>query len=127
MRIALDTNAYSDFMRGAATRVQLFKSATQIFIPLFVMGELHAGFAAGTQANVNERNLERFLTNPIVSVLLPDVATTLKYAALFAQLRRQGTPIPTNDLWIAALALQHDLILCTKDEHFRHIPQLKTC
>ena len=114
-------------MRGEATRVQLFKSATQIFIPLFVIGELHAGFAAGTQANVNVRNLERFLANPVVSVLLPDVATTLQYAALFAQLRRQGTPIPTNDLWIAALSLQYDLILCTRDEHFRHIPQLKIC
>lgn len=74
MRIALDTNAYSDFMRGEATRVQLLKSTSQIYIPLFVLGELRAGFAAGTQANVNERNLERFLASPIVAVLLPDVA-----------------------------------------------------
>lgn len=92
-----------------------------------MLGELRAGFAAGTQAATNERNLERFLANPIVAVLRPDEATTLHYAALFAQLRRQATPIPTNDLWIAALVLQHGLIICTKDEHFRHIPQLKTC
>jgi len=62
-----------------------------------------------------------------VEVLCPDLATTAVYARIFVELRQQGTPIPTNDLWIAALALQHDLTLCTKDAHFQHIAGLRIC
>ena len=68
--------------------------------------------------------LERFLASPRVGVLYADEATTRSYAGLFAQLRRQGTPIPTNDLWIAALAVQHGLALHSRDAHFDSIPQL---
>ena len=69
----------------------------------------------------------QFLANRRVELLLPDAETTEHYARLFAQLRRQGTAIPTNDLWIAALAVQHGLTLCTGDAHFRHLPQLSAC
>ena len=127
MNVALDTNAYSDFMRGVATRVDVVRSARSISMPLVVLGELRAGFAAGNQESVNAANLQRFLSSPRVSVLLPDEQTTHHYARLHLQLRSKGAAIPTNDLWIASLALQHSLVLCTSDRHFRQIPQVVTC
>ena len=127
MNVALDTNAYSDFMRGAAERVELIRTVQAIVLPLIVLGELRAGFAAGNRESTNVANLQRFLASPRVSVLPPDEQTTHYYAQLHQQLRNDGRPIPTNDLWIAALAVQHDLVLCTSDRHFRQIPQLVTC
>jgi tRNA(fMet)-specific endonuclease VapC len=127
VKVALDTNAYSDFMRGDAARVEVVRTARQLFLPLIVLAELRAGFAAGSQESTNAANLQRFLGSPRVSVLLPDEQTTHHYAQLFLQLRRKSVAIPTNDLWIAALAIQHHLVLCTSDAHFQHLPQLPRC
>lgn len=127
MNVALDTNAYSAFMRGEPSRISVIRSASKIFMPLFVLAELRAGFAAGNQGTANAANLQRFLGTPRVSVLAPDEETTHHYAQLFAFLRKQGTPIPANDLWIASVVLQHNLILCTSDSHFDHIPHLPKC
>ena len=127
MNIALDTNAYSDFMRGDKNRVQIVRTAGRLYLPLIVLGELRAGFAAGTRGAANAANLQRFLNSPRVSVLLPDEQTTHHYAQLHLQLRQKASAIPTNDLWIAALTVQHDLILCSSDAHFDLLPQLPRC
>jgi tRNA(fMet)-specific endonuclease VapC len=127
MNVALDTNAYSDFMRGDSSRVHIVRTARSIHLPLIVLGELRAGFAAGNQQSANAANLQRFLNSPRVSILLPDEQTTHHYAQLYLQLRKKSVAIPTNDLWIAALAIQHHLILCTSDAHFAQIPQLPRC
>ena len=127
MNIALDTNAYSDFMRGDGERVQIVRAARSIAMPIIVLGELRAGFAAGDRESANAANLQRFLASPRVSALLPDEQTTHHYAQLHLQLRNKGARIPTNDLWIAAMVVQHDLILCTSDRHFRQLPQVVTC
>ena len=127
MNLALDTNAYSDFMRGEKGRVQVVRTARRIHLPLFVLAELRAGFAAGNQRSRNAANLQRFLGSPRVSVLLPDEQTSHHYARLWLQLRKARRAIPANDLWIAALVIQHDLVLCTSDTHFRHLPQLAIC
>ena len=127
MNVALDTNAYSDFMRGERDRVRVVRSARSLFLPLIVLGELRAGFAAGNQKLANAANLQRFLASPRVALLLPDEQTTHHYAHLHRQLREEGAAVPTNDLWIAALVLQHDLVLCTSDGHFRRLPQVVTC
>lgn len=127
MNIALDTNAYSDFMRGEPGRVQIVRTARRIHLPLIVLGELRAGFASGNQESRNAANLQRFLNSPRVSVLLPDEQTTHHYAQIHLQLRRKGVAIPTSDLWIAALTVQHGLILCTTDAHFDHVPQVPRC
>ena len=82
MTVALDTNAYSDFMRGAPARVQIIRSARHIHIPLIVLGELRAGFAAGDPESANAANLQRFLNSTRVSILLPDEQTTHHYAQL---------------------------------------------
>lgn len=127
MNIALDTNAYSDFMRGEADRVQIVRTARLIYLPLIVLAELRAGFAAGNQESTNAANLQRFLNSPRVQVLSPDEQTTHHYAQLYLQLRKKSVSIPTNDLWIAALVVQHNLILCTSDSHFQHLPQIPKC
>lgn len=124
MRLALDTNAYREAADGKPRAVELLRRADEIHIPFVVLGELRAGFAAGAVGKKNEARLTEFLDSPRVRVLLADEQTTHAYAVLFAQLRRQGTPIPTNDLWIAALAVQHDLPLLTSDRHFSHLPQI---
>mgnify|MGYP001591334133 CR=1 FL=1 len=123
-RIALDTNRYVDFAKGEDAAVAAVERAAVIFVPFVVLGELRAGFASGSRSLQNERNLHRFLASPRVELLLPDEDTTHHYARLFHQLRKQGTPIPTNDLWIAALVHQHGLYLCARDRHFDHLPQL---
>ena len=127
MNIALDTNAYSDFMRGDGERVQIVRAARSIAMPVIVLGELRAGFAAGDRESANAANLQRFLASPRVSALLPDEQTTHHYAQLHLQLRNKGARIPTNDLWVAAMAVQHDLVLCSSDRHFRQLPQVVTC
>lgn len=124
MRLALDTNAYTAAARGEPRTAALLRAADRVTIPFVVLAELRAGFAAGTSGRKNEAALTRFLASPRVDVQYADEQTTHHYASLFAQVRKQGTPIPTHDLWIAALVLQHDLVLLTEDGHFAHIPQI---
>jgi len=124
MRLALDTNRYTDLCRGDASVVGTIELAEQVWLPFIVLGELRAGFAAGTQGPRNEAVLRRFLMKRGVAVLYADEQTTHHYASVYRQLRRQGTPIPINDMWIAALVLQHSLMLCARDAHFDALPQL---
>ena len=124
MRIALDTHRYVDFCRGVEEVLQTFRRAERIFVPFVVLAELRAGFLCGSRSQQNEQVLMRFLNSPRVEVLYADDQTTHHYARLFAQLRRQATPIPSNDLWIAALVVQHDLLLCARDRHFDELPLL---
>jgi tRNA(fMet)-specific endonuclease VapC len=124
MKVALDANRYCDLCRGVAEVAERTAQAERVYLPLIVLGELRAGFQAGSRTRQNERILVRFLNSPRVRLLLPDEQTSFHYANLFAQLRRQATPVPTNDLWIAALVIQHGLTLLTRDAHFRQVPQL---
>ena len=124
MRMAVDTNRYRDFCVGLPEAVERFRVAERIFLPFVTLAELRAGFLCGTRARQNESVLVRFLNRPRVAVLYPDEDTTRHYAQLFRQLRQQGTPIPTNDIWIAALVEQHSLLLYSRDSHFDHLPQL---
>ena len=127
MRLAVDTNAYSDFVLGVPLRVRGGNAAAELFLPFIVLAELRAGFALGRHGPQNERGLQSFLSSTRVKLLWADEGTVMHYVALFAYLRRHGTPIPENDLWIAALVLQHGLTLCTSDAHFQHLPQVPRC
>ena len=122
--VALDTNAYVAFCKGIAWSVDILRRAREIYLPIIVLAELRAGFACGNQKLTNERKLIAFLNSERVEILNTDESTTHHYARLYCQLRKQGTPIPMNDLWIAALAVQHDMLLLTGDGHFDCIPQL---
>ena len=124
MKVALDTNRYVDLCRGVNETVGLLEEADVVVLPFVVLGELRAGFAHGRRQADNERTLRRFLAKAGVSVLFADDQTTHHYAAIFRQLRQQGSPIPTNDMWLAALVLQHNLALHARDRHFDHLPQL---
>lgn len=124
MKVAVDTNRYVDFMRGDPEVVERVRRLSRIYVPFVVVAELRAGFLCGTRAERNERALTRFLATSRVTVLWPDEQTSHHYARLFRQLRSQGTPIPTNDLWSAALVVQHGLHLFTRDHHFDLLPQI---
>ena len=124
MRIAIDSNRYSDLRRGRPEVVEFLSQVAEIHVPLIVLAEQRAGFAAGTRREESERLLNLFLNQAGTFVVLPDQQTTFLYADLFAYLKARGTPIPTNDLWIAALAVQHSLVLFDRDSDFDRLPQL---
>jgi tRNA(fMet)-specific endonuclease VapC len=124
VRVALDTNRLTDLLRGDAALAERLGACDEVWIPLVVLAELKAGFYGGIHRQRNEMLLQRLLAKATVEVLLPKRETAEHYAHLFVQLKRAGTPIPDNDLWIAALVLEHDLLLITRDRHFQRIPQL---
>ena len=124
MKLLLDTNRYRDFCSAEPEIVNAVQESIKIFFPFVALAELRAGFACGTKTKKNEAVLTRFLSQECVDVIYPDEETTHHYANLFRQLREQGTPIPTNDLWIAALAVQYDMLLASRDTDFRHLPQI---
>ena len=124
MRLALDTNRYTDLCRGDSFVIEAVEHADEVWLPFIVVGELRAGFAAGNNAPRNEAVLRRFLIRPRVGILYADEQTTHHYASVYRQLRKQGTPIPINDMWIASLVLQHSLVLFARDTHFDALPQL---
>ena len=124
MRVALDTNRYADLMRGDDELASQLASCEWVGVPFVVVAELRAGFSAGKKRSDNERNLTRFLGRPGVRVLWPGDVTTRIYASIYRQLRSDGFPIPTNDIWIAAISLENEAALVTRDPHFRKIPEL---
>ena len=124
LRLALDTNSYSDLCRDDPAVLEAVESADEVWLPFVVLAELRAGFSFGSKPAQNEAILRRFLLQSRVRVLFPDEQTTHHYANIYRQLRRQGTLIPANDIWIAALVLQHSLTLCTRDAHFDALPQI---
>jgi tRNA(fMet)-specific endonuclease VapC len=122
--VALDTNRLTDLFQGDAELADRLGECDEVWLPLVVLAEIKAGFYGGTQQHRNQVLLQSFLAMPTVGVLLPQRETAEHYARLFVQLKRAGTPIPDNDLWIAALVLEHDLQLITRDQHFERVPQL---
>jgi tRNA(fMet)-specific endonuclease VapC len=124
VRVALDTNRLTDLFQGDAELADRLGECDEVWIPLIVLAEMKAGFLGGSQQYRNETLLQTFLGKPTVGILLPARETAEQYARLFVQLKRAGTPIPDNDLWIAALVLEHDLQLITRDRHFERVPQL---
>lgn len=124
VEIAIDTNRYRDFVDGVPEAVAVLRAAPRVFVPFVVIAQLRAGFAVGSRGGENQRIFEQFLHRSRVEVLLPTMGTTRHYANLYRQLRSAGTPIPTNDLWIAAIVAQHDLTLFSRDAHFDALPQI---
>lgn len=123
-RLLIDTNIYSLAMRGEKDIVEILRHTRQISISAISIGELLSGFRGGNQKEKNQQELNQFLDSPRVSLYSIDEETAEQYSAILQQLKQQGTPIPTNDIWIAAVALQHGLPLFTRDIHFSHISGL---
>ena len=119
--ILIDTNAYGAFKEGRPEAVAILRHAPLIGFSTVVLGELLGGFAAGAREASNREQLLAFLASERVRVYSVDSDTAESYARLYLSLRRKGTPIPTNDLWIAATARQHSLAVFTYDRHFREV------
>ncbi len=124
MRVCLDTNAYSRLMGGHPPLTELLESADEILLPATVLGELHAGFERGTRRLENRRQLGEFLALPGVDSISISADMAERYGILVSQLSRAGTPIPTNDIWIAAAALDTGSRLVSYDAHFQHVQGL---
>lgn len=125
MRLALDTNAYTALCSGREETAELIELADEVFLPFVVLAELHAGFSHGKRGVENEAKLRHFLRKPDVSVLFADDQTLHYYASTYRHLKEIGLPIPSNDLWIAALVQQHQCVLHTFDSHFSRIALLR--
>lgn len=119
--LCLDTNTYSAFLAGQAAAIRRISQADHIWLPAPVLGELRAGYAKGSKTAENELLLQEFLASQHVHVIAIDEAVTRFYAKIFDQLRKDGSPIPTNDLWIAACVLHVGFPLYTLDAHFKRV------
>ena len=124
MSFTLDTSAYSAFNRGDKRLRKWFKSDNDIIVPIIVIGELRAGFMAGSKRKENEDLLQRFLDSPNVYVQTITDKTTVIYSQIYLRLREKAKPIGTNDMWIAATALEMDNELLTLDSDFSYVPDL---
>jgi predicted nucleic acid-binding protein len=124
MRICLDTSGYSAFKRGHDGALAVVQSAAEIVLPAVVLGELLAGFRIGSRERSNRRELDAFMESPRVRVAALDFETAQRYAEILPYLRERGTPIPTNDIWIAATAMEWGLRVLTTDAHFGWLPQV---
>lgn len=124
MRLLVDTSAYSGFMRGHPEIKVAIQEADEIYVNSIVLGELGAGFIKGLSRRKNEAELKRFLGSPRVNLVDVTENTAERYAVILNSLWQAGTPIPTNDIWIAASAMEHGLQVVTTDDHYQKMPQI---
>lgn len=122
--IMLDTNAYSAFKRGNEEILEIIQNAEEIAISPIVLGELCAGFDGGNKAKKNRDELHQFLESSRVKIYSITSDTANFFSQIVTSLRKKGRPIPTNDIWIAAGALEQGCVLCTLDAHFQEIEGL---
>jgi tRNA(fMet)-specific endonuclease VapC len=123
-RLLLDSSAYIAFKKRHPAVLEIVSQAELIFISPIVLGELRAGFLLGSKRDRNERELQLFLHAPRIRVLALDEETSDRYALIHVTLKKAGTPVAVNDLWIAASAMQHGLPVLTSDRDFQKIPQI---
>jgi len=124
-QVLLDTNDYARLLAGDERVLAVLAGADRVYMSVFVLGELNAGFRAGKKRPENRRILERFLEKPSVAVLEATRETAEIFGIVKNSLRKAGKPIPVNDVWIAAHALETGSVLVTYDAHFRAVPGLR--
>ncbi|MCP4629467.1 MAG: type II toxin-antitoxin system VapC family toxin [bacterium] len=122
--LLIDTNIYTHAFNGKTEVIHVLQRAQKILICAITIGELLSGFKAGSKKNINRAELEEFLDSPRVQLIEIDEDTAEFYSEIQTALKKKGKPIPTNDIWIAATALQYGLKLYTKDQHFKAVPGL---
>lgn len=123
-RLCLDTSAYSHFMRGDPPVVQAIDEAEWLGMPTVTLGELRIGFLLGGRRRENELLLRDFMDHPLLHELPVSAEVAEIYAELFVALRRGETPVPTNDVWIAACAVRAGATVLTYDPHFEAISRV---
>jgi len=124
-KILLDTNCYTAFLAGDHEVLQALTEAKTTFVSIFVLGELYAGFKGGTREKKNKDILGKFLKKPSIIVLNASIETAQLFGIIKDILKQAGRPIPINDVWIAAHALESGAVLVTYDKHFLNIPGLR--
>lgn len=124
-RLVLDTSAYSQLRAGHPEVLDQIATATSVLIPTIVLGELEAAFRRGSRYKQNVIGLEEFIDEPFVAVIAVDREVSREYGKVFAALRARGTPIPLNDVWIAATTLVHRGCLLTFDRDFERVEGLR--
>jgi predicted nucleic acid-binding protein len=122
--ILIDTNAYAAVHRGDAEAEKIVARSPRIGISAVALGEILAGIRIGAREQHNRADLSQFLSSRRVELLLVDEPIAERYAEIMAQLRAAGRPIPTNDVWIAATAMEHGFAVHSYDAHFRAVPGL---
>jgi predicted nucleic acid-binding protein len=127
MKLLLDTNRLSDALAEDDDVLDTLEVAESIAVPVIALGEIRAGFLGGRRPADNETRLQWFLSQDGISTLGIEPPVSHRYAEIHKSLRARGKPIPTNDLWIAALAIEHSLVVYTRDAHFKHVPGLACC
>ena len=121
MRVLLDSNAYSRLMRGDDQTAAVVRDATELLMSAVVVGELLYGFRNGSRFDRNVADLRSFLDNPYVSFVPVGSISADRYSRIAAALRAKGNPIPTNDVWIAAHAMETGADLVSADRHFEAV------
>jgi len=123
-KIIIDTNIYSNLLRGDSEVNDTLRQVSHIGISIISIGELLSGFRVGNRIKENRDELGQFLDSPRVAIYPLKIDTAEHYSSILNKLKKNGTPIPTNDIWIAAVALQHGLPLYTQDNHFSYVDGL---
>jgi tRNA(fMet)-specific endonuclease VapC len=118
----LDTNIIAALLKGEAGIADKIDKAIKVYIPIIVLGELYYGALYSSHVQKNIRNIQKVIAR--YTVLLIDEETTSSYGNIKTSLRKKGKPIPENDIWIAAIALRHNLTVITRDKHFKEIDQI---
>ncbi len=121
MRVLLDSSAYVQLMRGRRRVSRIVRDAEEVLLSAVVLGELLYGFRHGSRYERNTRRMRAFLDNPYVSVVPVGETTADRYSRIAASLRAKGRQIPTNDVWIAAHAMETGADLVSADRHFEHV------
>jgi tRNA(fMet)-specific endonuclease VapC len=123
--VIIDTNAYTRLLAGEEDVLDVIGTAEIVYMSIFVLGELYAGFAGSTQERDNKNALDSFLLKPTVKILNATSETAKVFGMVKQDLKRAGTPLPINDVWIAAHALETGSTLITYDRHFKKIAGLR--
>lgn len=122
MKLCIDTNAYSSLKMGNTEVLRILENADEVLVPTIVLGELYGGFFYGKNKTRNADELDAFLEKP--GILIVDISKSIaeRYGILIKTLKEQGTPIPSNDIWIAAVVMDTGSKLLSQDSHFQSIP-----
>lgn len=126
MRLVLDTNTYCDYAEGLPDVVDIMATHSQyLFIPSIVLGELHFGFMKGSRQQFNEKKLRQIISRLKIEMIDVNADVARKCADIYRSLERKGTPIPINDVWIAACCMEVGGTLLTRDQHFEAVDQIE--